>query len=116
QGRKKLKQVEAEIQRLTTIRHEHLVNIFAVKFTPSYTGSSAQMVVLSEQAPPLTLHDVLEDTQSLREDRASEYLAQTLSALNAIHAGDLVHRAINSRSIGLVPGDRPNSKKVKLGR
>ncbi|KAG6890525.1 hypothetical protein C0995_007725 [Termitomyces sp. Mi166 len=116
QGRKKLKQVEAEIQRLTTIRHPNHTSVFAVKLTQPHSSGPSQLIVLSEQAPPLTLQDVLEDTQSLREARASEYLAQILSGLNTIHAGDLVHRGINARCIGLVSGDRPHSKQVKLGR
>ncbi|KAG5719281.1 Serine/threonine-protein kinase gcn2 [Termitomyces sp. T112] len=116
QGHKKLKQVEAEIQRLTLIRHPNHTSVFAVKLTQSHSSGPSQLIVLSEQAPPLTLQDVLEDTQSLREERASEYLAQILSGLNAIHAGDLVHRGINARCIGLVPGNRPHSKQVKLGR
>jgi len=96
-GRKKLKQVEAEIQRLTSIRHPNHTSVFAVKLTgagPTYpvpmTLSSSpsrnlvdmntnghghgrgppQLMVLSEQAPALSLHDVLEDCDSLREDRA----------------------------------------------
>ena len=67
--------------------------------------------MLSEQAPPLTLHHVLEDPEALRKDRAKvccfldsffnwetecmhikDYLRQILAALNAIHAGDLFHR------------------------
>ncbi|KAG6888788.1 hypothetical protein C0992_007518 [Termitomyces sp. T32_za158] len=116
QGRKKLKQVEAEIQRLTTIRHPNHTIVFAVKLTQPHSSGPLQLIVLSEQAPPLTLHDVLEDTPSLREERVSEYLAQILSGLNAIHAADLVHRGINARYIGLVSGDRPHSKQVKLGR
>ncbi|KAG6906507.1 hypothetical protein DXG01_013561 [Tephrocybe rancida] len=116
QGRKKLKQVEAEIQRLTTIRHPNHTSVFAVKLTQPHSNGPSQLIVLSEQAPPLTLQDVLEDTQSLRDERASEYLAQILAGLNAIHAGDLVHRGISARCVGLVSGDRPQSKQVKLGR
>ncbi|KAG6864912.1 hypothetical protein C0991_006441 [Blastosporella zonata] len=116
QGRKKLKQVEAEIQRLTVIRHPNHTSVFAVKLTQPHSSGPSQLIVLSEQAPPLTLQDVLEDTQSLRDERASEYLAQILAGLNAIHAADLVHRGINVRCIGLVAGDRPQSKQVKLGR
>ncbi|GLB36853.1 putative anticodon binding domain of tRNAs [Lyophyllum shimeji] len=117
QGRKKLKQVEAEIQRLTTIRHPNHTSVFAVKLTQPHSSGPSQLMVLSEQAPALTLQDVLEDCQFLREDRASEYLAQILAGLNAIHAGDLVHRGINARCIGLASGDRSgHSKQIKLGR
>ncbi|RDB27411.1 eIF-2-alpha kinase GCN2 [Hypsizygus marmoreus] len=117
QGRKKLKQVESEIQRLTTIRHANHTSVFAVKLTQPHSSGPSQLMVLSEQPPPLTLQDVLEDCEFLREDRASDYLAQILAGLNAIHAGDLVHRGISARSIGITSGDRAApSKQIKLGR
>ncbi|KAF8060720.1 kinase-like domain-containing protein [Lyophyllum atratum] len=117
QGRKKLKQVETEIQRLTTIRHPNHTSVFAVKLTQPHSSGPSSLMVLSEQAPPLTLQDVLEDCTFLREERASDYLAQILAGLNVIHAADLVHRGINARSIGLASGDRTSqSKQIKLGR
>lgn len=117
QGRKKLKQLEAEIQRLTTIQHANVIGVFAVKLTIPHSNGPSQLMILSEPAPALTLQDVLEDCQFLREDRASEYLAQILAGLNAIHASDLVHRGITARSIGLTSGDRTSqSKQIKLGR
>lgn len=70
-GRKKLKQVEAEIQRLTAVRHPNHTSVFAVKLTQPNSSGPSQLMVLSEQAPALTLQDVLEDCDSLREERAS---------------------------------------------
>src|SRR4051812_11729929 len=70
QGRKKLNQVEQEIKNLITIRHPKLLSVYAVKLVfPAQ--SSPLLMVLTEQTPALTLHDVLEDCESLREDRAS---------------------------------------------
>ncbi|KAF8626502.1 hypothetical protein AX14_011471 [Amanita brunnescens Koide BX004] len=71
QGRKKIKQVEAEIQRLTAIRHQNLVSVFAVKLNMPHSSGPPQLVVLSEQPPALSLHDLLEDCDSLREERAA---------------------------------------------
>ena len=71
QGRKKLKQVEQEIQKLTTVRHPKLITVFAVKLYMPHSGGPPQLMVLSEQLPALTLHDVLEDSELLREDRVS---------------------------------------------
>jgi translation initiation factor 2-alpha kinase 4 len=70
-GRKKLKQVEAEIQRLTAVHHPNLTSVFAVKLTQPNSSRPSQLMVLSEQAPVLTLQDVLEDCDSLRAERAS---------------------------------------------
>lgn len=70
-GRKKLKQVETEIQRLTAIRHSNLLSVFAVKLNMPHSSGPPQLIVLSEQGPALSLQDVLEDCESLREERAS---------------------------------------------
>ena len=69
QGRKKLKQVEQEIQKLSTVRHPKLLSVYAVKLHMPRSSHPPQLMVLSEQFPALTLHDVLEDSDSLREDR-----------------------------------------------
>ncbi|KAF8625130.1 hypothetical protein AX15_005537 [Amanita polypyramis BW_CC] len=117
QGRKKIKQVEVEIQRLTAIRHPNLLSVFAVKLNLPHSSGPPQLVVLSEQAPALMLHDVLEDCESLKEERATDYLGQILSALNAVHASSLVHRGITARCIGLASRDHPtHSKQIKLGK
>lgn len=92
QGKKKLKQVEAEIRRLITICHPNLLRVFAVKLTFPHTTGLPQLVVLHESVPGLTLRDVLEDCDSIKESRASEYLVQILSGLNSVHAADVVHR------------------------
>ncbi|KAG7085469.1 hypothetical protein E1B28_003030 [Marasmius oreades] len=115
QGIKKLKQVEGEIRRSTTIRHDNVVRVLGVKLVTHKIGNSSQLFILSEQPPALTLYDVLDDCVSLREDRVTDYLAQILSGLHAIHASDLVHRGISARVIGLASRDFPaNSKQVKL--
>ena len=71
QGRKKLNQVESEIRNLISIRHPKLLSIYAVKLNMPHSSGPPQLMVLMEQAPALTMHDVLQDCESLREDRAS---------------------------------------------
>ena len=66
-----MKQVEQEIQRLTTVRHPKLITVFAVKLYMPHSSGPPQLMILSEQLPALTLHDVLEDSEFLREDRVS---------------------------------------------
>ncbi|KAJ6593628.1 kinase-like domain-containing protein [Mycena capillaripes] len=112
QGKKKLKQVEAEIRRLVAICHPNLLRIFAVKLTFPQTIGSARLAVLHESAPGLTLRDVLEDCDSIKENRAFEYLVQILSGLNTVHAADLVHRGIAADCIGIV--SRSKNKTAKL--
>ncbi|KAK0506828.1 kinase-like domain-containing protein, partial [Armillaria luteobubalina] len=115
QGRKKVKQVEEEITRLKSVRHPNVVRVLAVKLKAPHSSGAPQLVILSEQSPALSLKDVLDDCDSLREDRVSDYIAQILSGLNAIHVCDLVHRGISATSVGLVPGSCPSqSKLIKL--
>ena len=71
QGRKKLKQVEQEIQKLATVRHPKLITVFAVKLYMPHSSGPPQLTILSEQFPALTLHDVLEESEVLREERVS---------------------------------------------
>lgn len=114
-GRKKLKQLESELQRLSALRHNHLVTILAVKLVTPHSSGPPRLSILCEGRPRVTLDDVLEDTDCLREERASEYLSQILSALNAIHTLELVHRGLTSRCVGLVSGNRPGEpKRVKI--
>ena len=70
QGKKKLYQVEQEIKNLISIRHPKLLSVYALKLVFPPNGVPVLMVLM-EQTPPLTLHDVLEDCESIREDRAS---------------------------------------------
>ncbi|KIJ60152.1 hypothetical protein HYDPIDRAFT_139699 [Hydnomerulius pinastri MD-312] len=116
QGKKKLSQLEAEIQRLMNVRHPNLLSVLAVKLSFPHLGPP-RLTILSEQRPALTLQDVLEDCDRLREDRASDYLGQILSALNAVHSNDLFHRGLDTCCIFLATREnRSHSKLVKLGK
>lgn len=117
QGRKKLKQLEAEIQRVISVRHDNLLSIYAVKLTTPQSSGPPRLAILMEQRPALTLRDVLEDCEALREERATEYLGQILKALHVVHAADLVHRGLSVHFIGLVSRDQPGQPKlVKVGK
>ena len=70
-GKKKLKQVEDELKKLMRIRHDNLLSVFAVKLSSAYSEHDhPRLSILLEQRPSLSLHDVLEDCDFLREDRA----------------------------------------------
>ncbi|KAF8839726.1 Serine/threonine-protein kinase [Paxillus ammoniavirescens] len=116
QGRKKLGQLEAEIRRLMNVHHPNLLSVLAVKVSYPHLGPP-RLTILSEQRPALTLQDVLEDCDRLREDKASDYLGQILSALNAVHSSDLFHRGLDTTCIFLATREnRSHSKLVKVGK
>lgn len=60
------------------VHHPNLLSVLAVKLSFPHLGPP-QLTILSEQRPALTLQDVLEDCDSLREDRASVSRATLLS-------------------------------------
>ncbi|KAI9461114.1 hypothetical protein HD554DRAFT_2206776 [Boletus coccyginus] len=111
QGKRKLAQLEAEIQHLIKVHHPNLLSILAVKLSFPHFGPP-RLTILSEQPPALTLQD--------------DYLAQILSALNAVHSSDLVHRGMSlswNRSINLrrciflaTRENKSHSKLVKVGK
>ncbi|KAI8973080.1 Serine/threonine-protein kinase [Trametes punicea] len=115
QGLRKLKELESEIQRLTSIRHDNLIAVLAVKLTIPRPPDSPKLVILMEQRPSLTLQDVLEDSDHLREDRAADYLCQILAGINALHAAGMLHKGLNLKCIGLAPRDSfGHNKLVKI--
>ncbi|KAL4251194.1 non-specific serine/threonine protein kinase [Abortiporus biennis] len=115
QGRKKLRQMESEIQRLTHIRHINVLAVLAVKLVIPHSSGPPRLVILCEARPSVTLQDVLEDCDCLREDRAQDYLQQILFALSEIHMRELIHRGLIPKYIGLAPSPRPHeSKRVKV--
>lgn len=70
-GKNKLKQVEEELKKLIKIRHDNLLSVFAAKLSSAYSENGyPRLSILLEQRPSLSLRDVLEDCDSLREDRA----------------------------------------------
>ena len=83
QGRKKLNIVQEEVQRLIGIRHENVINLYAVKLTLPQSSGPPQLAVLMEQRPHLTLHDLLEDCDTLREERASVSVQEASYFLHA---------------------------------
>ncbi|KAG1764160.1 kinase-like domain-containing protein [Suillus placidus] len=99
------------------IQHPNLLSTFAVKLNFPYSGAPPRLTILSEQRPALTLQDVLEDCERLREDRASEYLGQILSALNAVHSADIIHRGLDISCIYLATREnRTHTKMVRIGK
>lgn len=72
-GQKKLKSLEKEIERLTALCHPNLLSVLAVKLTTPSHSTLPRLLILTEQRPSVTLQDVLEDCDWLREERASVY-------------------------------------------
>ncbi|KLO11482.1 hypothetical protein SCHPADRAFT_831061 [Schizopora paradoxa] len=115
QGEKKLKQVDNELKKLVKITDKNVIKTYAAQLSFPESSDPLRLLILREQKPALTLHDILTDCDTLREERVSDYFAQILGGLNAIHASELVHRGICPKSIALVDrDDGVTTKGVKL--
>lgn len=76
-----MKQVETEINRLSNISHPNLLRVLAVKLSLSQGNGAgpARLVILSEERPSLSLEDVLEDCECLRENKAKVRFTEELT-------------------------------------
>lgn len=83
------------------LSHANLLQILAVKISVRTPDEPLRLVILMEQRPPVSLEDVLEDCDSIREERAIEYLTQCLSGLNVLHTANLVHRGLDPKCVNI---------------
>lgn len=63
--------MESEVQRLIGIRHSNLLSVFAVRLTIPQMNAPPELVILSERWSVMTLQDLLEDCESIKEERAA---------------------------------------------
>lgn len=89
-GKNKLKQIEEELKKLIELRHDHLLSVFAVKLSSAYSENGyPRLSILLEQRPSLSLRDVLEDCDFLREDRA--FVCSHPPHAHSLHKGFFRH-------------------------
>jgi eukaryotic translation initiation factor 2-alpha kinase 4 len=92
-GRKKLRNLVEEIKRLIRFDHPNVLRVYACKLTMPNAAAPTRLAVLSEQRPSLSLVDVLEDSDTLKEEKATLYIKQILKGLRALHEAELLHRS-----------------------
>jgi hypothetical protein len=56
--------------KLINVRHSNLLSVFAVKLMTSH-ADYPRLAILTEERPSMCLQDVLEDCDTLKEERAS---------------------------------------------
>lgn len=71
QGRKKLRQVESEIQTLIKIKDKNLLRVYAVNLSTPKSNEPTRLSILLEKKPSLSLEELLRDCERLREERVS---------------------------------------------
>lgn len=85
-GRKKLHQLDLDLQRLVGIRNENLLCIHAIQMSIPKSHHASRLAILSEKRPPSNLSDILSDCDFFREERATVSLAATFTALRVFIA------------------------------
>lgn len=108
--------IETDLERVRAIRHPHLLSLYGSRLTrytsaffpPNPHSTSAirsgegwSLIVLSEACHGQSLEDVLLSVGELRTDRALAYFSQLVSAVEALHSSNIVHRSIRPRAISL---------------
>ena len=68
-GKKKLRQIESDLNQHTKIRHPGVARVYAVKLTIHHSDHP-RLAILMEQRPSLTMRDLLDECDFLRQDRA----------------------------------------------
>ncbi|KAK0529452.1 eukaryotic translation initiation factor 2-alpha kinase [Tilletia horrida] len=105
-GRKKLEEIEAEIEKLRRAHDLNLVNVKASSLMRIVSGTAQSWrlnVVLERNLGP-TVAEVLEQAECLPWPRVQTYLLGLLAGLDALHLKGLVHRKIGPESIQICPG------------
>ncbi|GAB5588590.1 eukaryotic translation initiation factor 2-alpha kinase [Umbelopsis nana] len=101
-GKKKMQEIERELERLKTLRHAHIASIYESKLErqTTHTGSSWAFQILMEYQEGDTLQNLLQKCGGgIRLATCRKYLKQLLWAVNHVHLSGFVCRDISSSSI-----------------
>ncbi|CAD6903567.1 unnamed protein product, partial [Tilletia controversa] len=105
-GRKRVEEVEGEIDKLRRVHDLNLINVQASSLS-RVTANDEQTwrlnVVLERSMGP-TVADILEQAETLPWARVQTYLLGVLGGLDALHNKGLVHRNIDPDHIQICPG------------
>ncbi|KAG8961816.1 hypothetical protein FRC03_004923 [Tulasnella sp. 419] len=110
QGKKRLRDLQQELEDLIPLRHPNLSSTYYAEIK-KVEENGQTLNILTDRTPSLTLRDVLEHCDSLRYDKAIDYLIQILSGLEALYNFKTTnghekikycHRSLEPECIGLV--------------
>ncbi|ORY86753.1 kinase-like domain-containing protein [Leucosporidium creatinivorum] len=115
-GKRKVGKIESDLDRVRAIRHPHILSLYGSRLT-RYTSSffpgnphahpairsteGWSLIVLSEVNPGQSLEDLLGTIGELRPERAITYFTQLVSAVECLHAANIIHKSIKPRAVSL---------------
>ncbi|KDN44887.1 Serine/threonine-protein kinase [Tilletiaria anomala UBC 951] len=99
-GKKQLEELEWELERLRSVRSEHLLNVLATSLTRGSEDADEslqgwKLLILTEQPGGPSLREVLEQCDTLPWSKVRDYTRALLSGLQLLHTNSLVHRALS---------------------
>ncbi|KAI8639080.1 kinase-like domain-containing protein [Parasitella parasitica] len=100
-GKRKLQDVERELDRLRTIQHPHILNVYDARLDRNHIDRNTWTLhILMEYEQGGSLHDLLKKCGGgLRLAIVRKYMKQLLWALNHIHLNGFICKDIRSNSI-----------------
>ncbi|KZS96040.1 Serine/threonine-protein kinase [Sistotremastrum niveocremeum HHB9708] len=105
QGWKKVRELEAELKKLATLRHVNVQRIYAAKVTPRGSRIVPKLCILRERSPAMTIADLLESCDILSPAKTKEYLLQILEGMAYIHGLGYMHKDIRLCAFGVFKSD-----------
>ncbi|KAN0065323.1 eukaryotic translation initiation factor 2-alpha kinase [Thecaphora frezii] len=93
-GKRKIEEVEWELDKLVKIRDPNLVNVLASAVTRMGDQRGWKLSVVLERTSGVSLRSLLEQCEVLPWRRVRSYLASALEALEALHSRNLLHRSV----------------------
>jgi len=114
-GRKKLEEIEAEIEKLRRATDLNLVNVKASSLSRTTAGERQTWrlnIVLERNLGP-SVAEILQQAETLPWAKVQTYLLGLLAGLDALHSKGLVHRGIDIDSIQICP-DAQGPRVAKL--
>ncbi|RUS33243.1 hypothetical protein BC938DRAFT_472418 [Jimgerdemannia flammicorona] len=96
-GKKKLQEVEKELERLKSLRHPNVNPIYESKL--ERTSAGWRLHVLMEYEGGGTLLDLLKRCGGIRLPLARNYMKQLLFGVQYIHANNMVHKDVKSANV-----------------
>ncbi|KAH7107186.1 kinase-like protein [Auriculariales sp. MPI-PUGE-AT-0066] len=98
-GKKRMRELEESLRKVIGLPHKMLLRYYAVHLLQANRDAPPRLLILAEQRPSTTLHDLLHIAGPLNPPKATEFLVQIVSALNMLHAGDIIHRSVSAKCV-----------------
>jgi translation initiation factor 2-alpha kinase 4 len=115
QGKGEVRSLEAELESLTTMRHENLSSLYAYNIEPLDSKEMYFKIrILTEYSSSGTLRDLLDTIRYINLATARSWMLELISGLDYLHGAGLTHRAIRLSTVSFVKNSETDNIRVRL--